>query len=64
MAKRHTLQQLDHMRRNDPEHMLNIIDRRADRNLGSSVPMERFKGQLLKHEVDAARDRMRCQQGL
>jgi hypothetical protein len=59
MPKRMTVPQLDHVRRTDPKRMLDIVEKRAERDLESPDPLLRFKGQVTQSAVDAARERMR-----
>ena len=61
MPKRMSIQKLDHIRRTDPERALNIVDQRAKRNMTSTDPLVRFKGQVTEDAVDAARARLRNQ---
>jgi len=55
------VQQLDHVTKNDPQRGLNIVQRRAQRNLVSPDPLVRLKGQVTQDAVNAARERLRNQ---
>lgn len=63
MPKRLTLPQLDRVVRTDPKRGLDIIQQRAQRDLNSPNPLERFKGQLTQNAVDEAKARLRRQAG-
>lgn len=63
MPKRLTLPQLDHVVKTDPKRGLDIIQQRAQRDLTSTNPLERFKGQVTQNAVDEAKSRIRRQAG-
>jgi hypothetical protein len=63
MPKKLTIQQLDHIRRTDPGRGLDIIEKRAQRDLANPDPLVRFKGQVTEDAVKAARERMQSQKG-
>jgi len=61
MTKRHTVQQLDHIIKTDPQRGLNIVEQRAQRRLSSFSPNERFAGRVTADAVEQARERLRSQ---
>ena len=61
MPKRLTVQQLDHIMKNDPQRGLNIIEQRAERRLTSPSPASRVAGQVAQDLVAQARERNRSQ---
>jgi hypothetical protein len=63
MPKRLTLSQLDRVVKTDPKRGLEIIQQRAQRDLTSPNPLERFKGQVTRNAVDEAKARLRRQPG-
>lgn len=64
MSKRLTLPQLDRVTKTDPKRGLDIIEKRAQRDIASPDPLERFKGQVTQNAVDEAKARLRKQPGL
>lgn len=59
MAKKLTIQQLDHVLKTDLERGLDIIDKRASRKMASKAPVEKMIGRLTADVIDRVHDAQR-----
>jgi hypothetical protein len=59
VAKKLTIQQLDHVLKTDLGRGLDIIDKRASRNMASNDPVKKMIGRLTSDVVDQVHDARR-----
>jgi len=59
VAKKLTIQQLDHVLKTDLGRGLDIIDKRASRNMASNDPVKKMIGRLTADVVDQVHDARR-----